>query len=128
MFFVGEVVKPSGHGRTATWEGMVGTVTRVVGRSVFVQWHNVAVEDELDCEEVVSTGTFNEKVPHHARVLGGRLRGTRSISDAGLVALYPPWRHELAVALIIMLVPTLPVSRNDGRGHLCLAHQEPRRV
>jgi hypothetical protein len=45
MLFVGEVVKPSGRGRTATWEGMAGTVTRVEGKSVFVQWHNVAVED-----------------------------------------------------------------------------------
>lgn len=26
VFFVGEIVKPSGKGRTATWEGMVGTV------------------------------------------------------------------------------------------------------
>jgi hypothetical protein len=71
MFLVGEIVKPSGKGRTATWEGMVGTVTRVEGTSVFVQWHNVAVEDELDSDELVSTGTFNTKVPHHARVLGG---------------------------------------------------------
>ena len=58
MFLVGEVVKPSGKGRTATWEGMVGTVVRVEGTSVFVQWHNVAVEDELGFEELVSTGTF----------------------------------------------------------------------
>jgi hypothetical protein len=71
MFFVGEVVKPSGNGRTATWEGMAGTVTRVEGASVFVQWHNVAVEDELEFEEVVSTGTFQKSVPHHARVLDG---------------------------------------------------------
>ena len=71
MFFVGEVVKPSGKGRTATWEGMVGTVIRVDGQSVFVQWHNCAVEDELDAEEVVSTGTFQKRVPHHARVLDG---------------------------------------------------------
>ena len=51
--------------------GMVGTVTRVEGTSVFVQWHNVAVEDELDFEEVVSTGTFPKSVPHHARVHDG---------------------------------------------------------
>ena len=50
---------------------MVGTVTRVDGKSVFVHWHNVAVEDELDVEELVSTGTFQKKVPHHARVLDG---------------------------------------------------------
>jgi hypothetical protein len=48
-----------------------GTVTRVEGTSVIVQWHNVAVEDELDFEELVSTGTFNETVPHHGRVLDG---------------------------------------------------------
>ena len=68
---VGEIVRPSGKGRTTTWEGMVGTVTRVTEGSVFVQWHNVAVEDELAFEEVVSTHTFSEKVPHHARVLDG---------------------------------------------------------
>jgi hypothetical protein len=71
MFFVGEVVKPSGKGRTASWEGKVGTVVRVEGSSVFVQWHNVAVEDEMDVEELVSTGTFQTKVPHHPRVLDG---------------------------------------------------------
>jgi hypothetical protein len=71
MFFVGEVVKPSGKGRTATWDGMVGTVVRVEGTSVFVQWHNVAVEDEMGVEELVSTGTFQQRVPHHARVLDG---------------------------------------------------------
>jgi hypothetical protein len=48
MFFVGEVVKPPGKGRTATWEGMVGTVIRVDGQSVFVQWHDCAVEEELE--------------------------------------------------------------------------------
>jgi hypothetical protein len=48
MFFVGEVVKPSGRGRAASWDGMLGTVTRVEGTSVFVQWHESAVEDEVD--------------------------------------------------------------------------------
>ena len=38
---------------------------------MFVQWHNVAIEDEMDVEELVSTGTFQKKVPHHARVLHG---------------------------------------------------------
>ena len=71
MFVVGEIVKPSGKGKTATWEGMVGTVTRIDGPSVFVQWHNVAVEDELSFGEVVSTGTFQQRVPHHARVIDG---------------------------------------------------------
>jgi len=71
VFFVGEGVKPSGKGRTATWEDAPGTVTRVDGRSVFVQWHHCAVEDEMDCEEVVSTHTFQKRVPRHARVLDG---------------------------------------------------------
>jgi hypothetical protein len=71
MLFAGEVVKPSGRGRTATWEGMAGAVTRVEGKSVFVQWHNVAVEDQLDFEEVFSTGRFQKRVPHHAVVLDG---------------------------------------------------------
>ena len=57
MFMVGEIVRPSGKGCTATWEGMVGTVTRVGEGLLFVQWHNVAVEDELAFEEVVSTHT-----------------------------------------------------------------------
>jgi hypothetical protein len=33
--------------------------------------HNVAAEDELDFEELVSTGAFQRSVPHHARVLDG---------------------------------------------------------
>lgn len=81
MFFVGEVVKPSGKGRTASWDRMVGTVVRVEGTSVFVQWHNVAVEDEMDVEELVSTGTFQKRVPHHARVLDGS-------EDGELVTVY----------------------------------------
>src|SRR5437667_12874403 len=76
MFFVGEIVKPSCRGRTASWEGMVGTVTRVKGTSVFVQWHNVAVEEELDFEEVVSTGTCQKSVRHHTRLLAGSDEGT----------------------------------------------------
>jgi hypothetical protein len=79
MFFVGEVVKPSCKGRTATWDGMVGTVVRVEGSSVFVQWHNVAVEDELDFEEVVSTGTFQKRVPECFRELGASEDG--NVSD-----------------------------------------------
>jgi hypothetical protein len=50
---------------------MVGTVVRVEGTSVFVQWHNVAVEDEMAVEELVSTGAFQRRVPHHAHVLDG---------------------------------------------------------
>ena len=85
MFIVGEIVKPSGKGRTATWDGMVGTVVRVEGTSVFVQWHNVAVEDQLDFDEIVTTNTFAKPVPHHARVLDGS-------EDAKLVTFYD--EHE----------------------------------
>jgi hypothetical protein len=42
---------------------------------------NVAVEDELDFEEVVSTGTANRNVPHHACVLDGS-------ADAKVVTFY----------------------------------------
>ena len=35
----------------------------------------VAVEDELEVEELVSTGTFQKRVPHHARVLDGSENG-----------------------------------------------------
>ena len=77
MFMVGEVVRPSGKGRTATWERIAGTVTRVTERAVFVQWHHVAVEDELDFAEIVSTHTFTKHVPHHARVHGGVADGAR---------------------------------------------------
>ncbi len=91
MFFVGEVVKPSGRGRTAIWEGMVGTVTRVEGKSVFVQWHDVCCWSELDFEEVISTGTFQKRVPHHARVLDGS-------DDAELVTFYDDdGREEIVV-------------------------------
>ena len=71
MFLVGEIVKPSGKGRTASWDNKVGTVVRVEGTSVFVQWHNVAVEDEMAVDELVSTGAFQQHVRHHARVLDG---------------------------------------------------------
>ena len=72
MFLVGEIVRPSGNGQTATWvEPLCGTVTEVRKRTVVVQWHSVAVEDELDFDEVVSTGGFQRRVPHHARILDG---------------------------------------------------------
>ena len=35
------------------------------------KWHNIAVEDEMLSDEVVTTHTFNERIPHHARVLDG---------------------------------------------------------
>jgi hypothetical protein len=35
----------------------------VTEESVFVQWHDCAVEDEMNSDELVSTGTFNDIVP-----------------------------------------------------------------
>jgi hypothetical protein len=63
MLRIKEIVKPSGKGRTADWEEHIATVTRVMNESVFVQWHDYAVEDEMKFDELVSTGTFNEIVP-----------------------------------------------------------------
>jgi hypothetical protein len=37
-------------------------LVRAEGTSVFVQWHNVAVEDELNVEEVVSTGRCQKRM------------------------------------------------------------------
>ena len=68
MFRTKEIVKTSGRGRT-DWPEQVGTVTKVTAGSVFVQWHDCAVEDEMDCDERVSTGTFNDIVPVEFAVL-----------------------------------------------------------
>ena len=54
---------------------LVGTVVRLEGKSVFVQWHNVAVENEMEFGELVSTGTFQKRVPNLARVLDGSDEG-----------------------------------------------------
>jgi hypothetical protein len=63
MFQVKGIVKPSGKERTADWPEYPGTVTKVTAESVFVQWHDCAVEDEMNFDELVSTGTFNDIVP-----------------------------------------------------------------
>ena len=63
MFRIKEIVKPSGKGRTADWPEFPGTVTKVTAESVFVQWRDCAVEDEMNFDELVFTGTFNEIVP-----------------------------------------------------------------
>jgi len=62
MFRVKEIVKTSGKGRTADWPEQVGTVTGVTAGSVFVQWHDCAVETEMNYGELVSTGAFNDIV------------------------------------------------------------------
>jgi hypothetical protein len=63
MFRIREIVKPSGKGRTAEWPEHIGTVTSVTKESVFVQWHDCTFEDEMNSDELVSTGTFNDIVP-----------------------------------------------------------------
>jgi hypothetical protein len=63
MFQVKEIVKPSGRGRTVDWPENIGTVIRVTADSVFVQWHDCAVEDEMKFDELVSSGTFNDIIP-----------------------------------------------------------------
>ena len=63
MFRIKEIVKPSGKGRTADWPENVGTVTKVMQETVLVQWHDCAVEDEMSFDELISTGTFADKVP-----------------------------------------------------------------
>ena len=63
MFQVKEIVKTSGKGRTADWPDHIGTVTRITKESVFVQWHNYAVEDEMSFDELISTRTFADKLP-----------------------------------------------------------------
>ena len=63
MFRINEIVEPSGRGQRADWPEHIGTVTRVTKESVLVQWHDCAVEDEMNSDEIVSTGTFNDIVP-----------------------------------------------------------------
>lgn len=44
--------------RAAKWGGKyTGTVVRTAGQSVFVQWDNIAVEDEMRVAEVQALGT-----------------------------------------------------------------------
>ena len=57
------MAKGSGKGRTVDWPENVGTVSKVTKESVFVQWHDCAVEDEMTFDELVSTGTFADKIP-----------------------------------------------------------------
>ena len=63
MLRVKEIVKTSAKGRTADWPEHIGTVTRVTKDSVFVQWQNYAVEDEMSFDELISTRTFVDKLP-----------------------------------------------------------------
>jgi hypothetical protein len=63
MFQIKEIVKRSRKGRTADWPKHLGTVTRIMSGSVFVQWHDSAVDDEMKFDELISSGAFNDNVP-----------------------------------------------------------------
>jgi len=69
-----------------------------------VQWHNTAVEDELDFEEVVSTHTFTEQVSHHVGVIG---------SDDGTLVTF-------------CVMPTKSARRDDGSNGLVRCPSSPR--
>jgi hypothetical protein len=58
---------------------MVGTVTPVEGQSVLVQGVNVAVEDELDFEEPVSTGTLEARAAPRSRARRLKAPETRCV-------------------------------------------------
>ena len=70
MFKIKEIVKPSGRGRTSSWEkDLRGTVTEVLETTVRVQWHDSAVGDEMECCELVSTSECAGKVAQIYREL-----------------------------------------------------------
>jgi hypothetical protein len=49
---IGEQVTTSGMGRTSKWKFQIGTVTRILGKMIYVQWEESMVEDEMKCYEV----------------------------------------------------------------------------
>jgi hypothetical protein len=51
-FYTGQRVETSGQGRTAEWQHLRGTVTRVTRNSVIVRWDGTSFEDEMDPAEV----------------------------------------------------------------------------
>lgn len=64
------IVRPSGLGRTATWpKTNEGTVVRTSKGSIFVQWHETCVEDEMQPAELNDTGRINTEVPTGIKVL-----------------------------------------------------------
>lgn len=64
------IVRPSGHGRTASWpKSDEGTVVRVSKRSVFVQWHGTCVEDQMEPSELADTGRINAEITSGIKVL-----------------------------------------------------------
>ena len=66
LFKKGDRVTVSGRGRTATWGHTTGTVTAVRYRSVFVQWDNLAMEDQMLAEELTKIPGEREETPAEA--------------------------------------------------------------
>ncbi len=50
----GDIVTTTGYGRTKNWSNTEGTVTKIRGDKVFVQWEGTSfpIEDEMDIKEV----------------------------------------------------------------------------
>jgi len=79
MFKLKEIVKISGKGRTAAWGEQHGTVVEVMESTVLVQWHNSAVVDEMEFDELISTGEFANQAPNNYRRLD--LNGNEITAD-----------------------------------------------
>lgn len=69
MFQIGEIVKPSGLGRTGAWGEMFGIVTEVSAEFVYVAWYGLEFEDEMRHFELVSTRQFADYIPDDLRFI-----------------------------------------------------------
>ena len=49
---IADQVVPSGMGRTSRWKFQLGTITRIIGKMVYVLWEESIVEDEMKSYEV----------------------------------------------------------------------------
>jgi hypothetical protein len=68
---VKDIVKPSGIGRTRTWnDELAGTIRDIDKKtgSVFVIWHGTCVEDEMEPDELTKVGE-NTEIPPTWKVL-----------------------------------------------------------
>jgi hypothetical protein len=48
----GDQVTTTGMGRTSKWKFQLGTITRILGKILYVQWEDSMVEDEMKYHEV----------------------------------------------------------------------------
>ena len=48
----GDQVTASGMGRTSRWKFQLGTITKISGKMVYVQWEESIVEDEMKSYEI----------------------------------------------------------------------------